>query len=122
MPLISLDKVKSSRAARGDGALQQAYAPDSMPAPIANFDGVSNVDGVHPPDTQGDIGYDPATNKKYYVQWVNLAYQIWDVTNPAEPIARLTSPANGNTLWAGFGGYCETTNDGDPITLFDQDE
>ena len=28
--------------------------------------------------------------------------------------------AAGNTLWSGFGGPCENTNDGDPIVLFDQ--
>ena len=31
----------------------------------------------------------------------------------------MLGPVNGNTLWNGFGGPCETTNDGDPITLFD---
>ncbi len=26
----------------------------------------------------------------------------------------------GNTIWSGFGGYCQTTNHGDPIVLYDQ--
>ena len=30
------------------------------------------------------------------------------------------APTNGNVLWAGTGTACETSNDGDPITLFDQ--
>ncbi len=89
-----------------------------MPLPLSNFDGISNRNSVLPPDTQGDIGYDPATGKKYYVQWVNLSYQMWDVTNSSAPISVL-GPVNGNTLWNGFGGVCETTNDGDPVTLFD---
>src|SRR5258706_1268632 len=89
-----------------------------MPPPEASFDGVDNVSGVLPPDTQGDIGYDPATGKKYYVQWVNLAFQVWDVTNPIAPVS-LYGPAAGNTPWAGTGTICATHNDGDPITQFD---
>jgi len=98
----------------------QAAAPvgSAMPSTGANFDGVSNIDGVLPPDTQGAIGIDPATNKKYYVQWVNLSFQIWDVTNPAAPVS-VYGPAAGNTLWAGTGTICESNNDGDPVTLFD---
>ncbi len=84
-----------------------------MPAPLTSFDGVSNVNGVHPPDTQGDIGYDPATGTKYYVQWVNLSFAVWDVTGTP---TKIYGPVNGNTLWQGFGGACETTNHGDPIT------
>ncbi len=90
----------------------------SMPAYIANFEGVNNVNSVYPPDTQGDIGIDPATNKKYYIQWVNLSFQIWDVTTPATPVS-VYGPAAGNTLWSGAGGICESNNNGDPITLFD---
>jgi hypothetical protein len=90
----------------------------SMPATEANFEGVNNVSGVLPPDTQGDVGYDPGTGTKYYVQWVNLAFEIWNVTNPAAPVS-LYGPAAGNTLWNGFGGICEANNDGDPITQFD---
>ncbi len=44
----------------------------AMPTPIVNFAGVSNVSGVLPPDTQGDVG------PNHYVQWVNLAYSIYD--------------------------------------------
>jgi len=32
----------------------------------------------------------------------------------------LYGPAANNTLWTGFGGDCETDNDGDPIVLHDQ--
>jgi hypothetical protein len=90
----------------------------AMPAPVANFEGVNNVNAVLPPDTQGDVGNDPATNKKYYVQWVNLAFEIWDVTNPAS-IVSVYGPAAGNTLWGGTGTICASHNDGDPITQFD---
>jgi hypothetical protein len=98
--------------------VQREAGGESMPAPTANFEGVNNVNGVLPPDSQGDIGFDPANSKKYYVQWVNLSFQIWDVTDPASPLS-LVGPVAGNTLWSGFGGLCETHNDGDPLTRFD---
>jgi hypothetical protein len=100
----------------GDQALQTLNGLLAMPAPLSNFDGVSNIAGVAPPDTQGDIGYDPNTGKKYYIQWVNLHFAIWDVTNTP---TQVLGPLAGNVLWSGFGTKCETTNDGDPITLFD---
>ena len=34
--------------------------------------------------------------------------------------AVLRLPTPGNALWAGFGGPCETNNDGDPIVQYDQ--
>ncbi|GAB4500570.1 MAG: hypothetical protein Fur0035_01100 [Anaerolineales bacterium] len=89
-----------------------------MPAADANFDGVNNVSGVLPPDTQGDMGWDPGTGTKYYIQWVNLAFEIWDVTNAAAPVS-LYGPAAGNTLFTSLGGICAANNDGDPITQFD---
>ncbi len=95
----------------------QAQAPQTSSINlINNFEGIYNLDGVYPPDTQGDIGYDPNTGKKYYIQWVNLHYAIWDVTVTPTLVV---GPLAGNTLWSGFGGNCATTNDGDPITLYD---
>ncbi|CAG0926347.1 hypothetical protein TFLX_00020 [Thermoflexales bacterium] len=106
-----------------DPVIQQHASVDAMPAPQANFEGISQSDQrsvslvtLTPPDTVGDIGYDPATGKRYYVQWVNLAYSVWDVTGT--PQRSLLS--KGSALWGGFGWPCETTNDGDPIVLFDQ--
>ncbi len=112
---------KTSQQSTGSfdaSVVQNMSVLSSMPEPIANFEGVNNVNGVLPPDTQGDIGYDPNTGKKYYVQWVNLSFQIWDVTDP-EAVVSLYGPAAGNTLWSGTGTICDYNNDGDPITLFD---
>ncbi len=103
-----------------DKALAYPETPQAMPAFLANFEGVGNVFGVLPPDTNGDIGYDPGNGKKYYVQWVNLALQMWDVTNPAAPVALLGSPIPGNLIWSSNpGSVCANNNDGDPIVLFD---
>ena len=121
MPLQSLykgDKTGALAVSDKDLAVQDWNGVSAMPAPLANFDGIYNTYSVAPPDTQGDIGYDPATGKKYYVQWVNLGYAVWDVTDVTSP-TQVLAPRNGNTLWTGFGGQCETNNDGDPITLYD---
>jgi len=92
-----------------DPVLQSWQGRANMPAPISNFDGVDNVNGVLPPDTNGDVG------PNHYVQWVNLSFAIWNKSGTL-----LYGPAAGNTLWTGFGGICETNNDGDPIVLYDQ--
>jgi len=106
-----------------DPVVQSQTSADAMPAPQANFEGVSQAEQssvsqstVTPPDTVGDIGYDPATGQRYYVQWVNLAYSVWNVTGVPQRLLL----AKGSALWGGFGGPCATTNDGDPIVLFDQ--
>ena len=111
-------KGKESGRQRPASIVQDRLIRNAMPAAAASFEGIGNVSGVLPPDTQGDIGWDPATGKKYYVQWVNLAYQMWDVTVPAAPVS-LVGPVAGNTLWTGMGGLCESHNDGDPLTRFD---
>ncbi|GAB3452754.1 hypothetical protein GCM10027321_01910 [Massilia terrae] len=83
------------------------------------FDGVGNgftgpqgtytVDSA-PPDTNGAVG---ATQ---YVQWVNEAFAVFDKTTGKV----VYGPVAGNTLWTGFGGPCETHNDGDPIVKYDR--
>jgi hypothetical protein len=75
----------------------------------ANFEGVSNLDSVYPPNPNGDVG----TND--YVQMVNLHFAIYSKTGTLR-----YGPAAGNTLWTGFGGPCETTNDGNPVVLYDK--
>jgi hypothetical protein len=98
-----------------DSVIQSVNYPAALPALQNNFEGQSFTIAF-PPDTVGDIGYDPHTGRRYYVQWVNLSYTIWDVTSTPE----IKYTATGNTLWSGFGGPCEDRNDGDPIVLFDQ--
>ncbi len=46
----------------------------------------------------------------------NLHFAIYSKTG-----ALLYGPVANNTLWSGFGGDCQTDNDGDPIVLYDQD-
>jgi hypothetical protein len=88
----------------------QAPAP-KMPA-ATSFAGLSNADNfpidVIPPDTEGDVG--PSD----YVEFVNLAFAIYSKSG-----TKLYGPADGRTLWAGFGGACEIQDDGDPIVQYD---
>ena len=75
---------------------------------------------VAPPDTTGDVG------PNHYVQWVNLRYSIYTLArNPLnnEIIAFNLVPGfpkQGNVVWQGFGGRCQSDNDGDPIVQYDQ--
>ena len=94
----------------------------SYAQPRAATDGVSVDPGarVSPPDTTGDIG------PNHYVQWVNLRYAVYNVLR--DPVTNQISgfstvpgfPKNGNVIWQGFGGPCESMNDGDPIVQYDQ--
>ncbi len=93
--------------------LLQAPAPAPLAATLGqNFDGVGvpnySVTGA-PPDTNGAVG---ATQ---YVQWVNTAFAVFDKGG-----SRVYGPADGSTLWQGFGGPCETENSGDAIALYDK--
>ena len=120
VPYFNLPKAKSSNAigSRDMGIVQQNRpVGPGMPGTEFNFDGIANPNGYLPPDTNGDIGYDPATGKKYYMQWVNASLAVWDVTTQPETL--VMGPMNGNLIWSGFGGLCETHNDGDPIVLYD---
>src|SRR5206468_9068598 len=81
-----------------------------MPGPAGSFEGGANVNGVLPPDTTGAAG------PNHYVQWVNLSFSIYDKATGA----RIHGPAAGNTLWQSLGAPCGTSNDGDPVVLYDR--
>src|SRR5215203_5361770 len=49
----------------------QRTAKHDMPSPLQSFDGVSNLCGCYPPDTEGDVG------PNHYMQWVNVHYAIY---------------------------------------------
>ena len=86
----------------------------NIPAPSTSWAGIASAGAggggcnCAPPDPNGDVGLN------YYVQTVNTAFQIWNKSG-----ASLYGPANINTIWSGFGGACQTRNDGDPIVLYD---
>jgi hypothetical protein len=93
-----------------DPVVQRSAAKDQIPPPIQNFDGVNNLCGCYPPDTEGDVG------PNHYMQWVNVHYAIYSKTGQL-----LVGPLPGNTLFqGGQSPYCGSHNNGDPIVLYDQ--
>ena len=96
-----------------DPVVQSTPELPSIPGPSNSVEGISNVNGVLPPDTNGDVG------PNHFVQMVNLSFAVYSKGTPTTPPALLYGPAAANTLWSGFGGPCETTNDGDPIVRYD---
>lgn len=79
--------------------------------PIVNVAGTGNINGVYPPDTDGDVGPD------HYFQMINLSFAIYDKQG-----TKIYGPVANSTLWSGFPGPWSGTNDGDPVILYDQIE
>jgi len=92
-----------------DPGLQQKMGEKGARGPIVNIDGTGNVNGVYPPDTDGDVG------PNHYFQMINLSFAIYDKAGN-----KLYGPANNSTLWQGFIGPWTGTNDGDPVVLYDE--
>jgi subtilase family serine protease len=96
-----------------DPVVQNVPAVVTIPTPGRSFEGLGNLNGVLPPDTNGDVG------PNHFVQSVNLSFAIYSKGSPASAPTLLYGPAPSNTVWSGFGGPCETRNDGDPIVRYD---
>jgi hypothetical protein len=99
-----------------DPVVQSVSGPLVSTTAGLNFAGVGNGDygfavNSVPPDTNGAVG---ATQ---YVQWVNASFAVFDKATGAIATG---FPKTGNTLWSGFGGGCQTNNDGDPIVQYDK--
>jgi hypothetical protein len=92
-----------------DPIVQGTAGRPDIPAPLVSFNGPSNLSGVQPPDPVGDVG------PNHYVAMSNLSFAVYSKSG-----ALLLGPLPNNTLWAGFGGDCQTDNSGDPIVIYDQ--
>ena len=95
-----------------DPVIQHTFESTApMPLPILNFDGMDDtLCACAPPDTNGAVG------ETQYVQMTNSGYQVFDKTTGATTLG----PKATSTIWAGFGGVCETGGAGDPIVMYDQ--
>ena len=100
----------------GDGALQSALLPATIPSTQANFEGLSNQDNfnifggrVNPPDPDGEVG------PNNYVEMVNLTFAVFDKSGNM-----LLGPVDTGTLWSGFAVPDCTEPSGDPVVLYDQ--
>ena len=93
-------------------SLNVQTAPTGTLAPpiTFSFNGLSigNGGGGVPPDTNGDVS--PA----HYIQWINTS---WTIMNKVTGVR--SAPVAGNSFWSGFGGPCQTENDGDPLAVWD---
>ncbi|MEA3477296.1 MAG: T9SS type A sorting domain-containing protein [Bacteroidota bacterium] len=101
---------RNSPANATDGAVQQVYGTRSSRGPVIGIEGIGNVDGVVPPDTDGEVG------PNHFFQMINLSFAIWDKDGNI-----LYGPVDNSTLWNGFIGPWTGTNDGDPIVLYDEE-
>jgi len=108
-----------------DGALQNFSAHGGALAPTPGGGAASGILGVGkgfsgpngsftvqyaPPDTDGAVG---ATQ---YVQVVNTGMAVFDKATGAV----VKGPIPTSALWSGFGGLCETDNDGDATVVYDK--
>lgn len=98
-----------------DPVAQPDFGASLTPAPTLTFEGQSDDDNavvaggrVVPPDTNGDVG------PTRYLQFINLILAVYDKAGN-----RVFGPIAGNAIWDGFGGICESNNDGDPIAMYD---
>jgi hypothetical protein len=87
-----------------DLIVQRSQPKKLVTTPGLSFDGVPGV-SYKVPDTNGAVG---ATQ---YVQWVNTRYAVYNKTTGK----KVLGPVAGNAFWQGFGGPCQSTNDGDII-------
>lgn len=92
-----------------DPVVQAWPGLEAMPAPGVDFEGINNIAGYYPPDPSGAIGPD------HFVEWINVHMAIYSRTG-----TQLWGPLPGNTIWTGFGGPCDSCNDGDPVVLYDR--
>jgi hypothetical protein len=102
---------------RRDPVVQSAPGVGSAPTLGTGFDGIGqgftgpagtfSVTGA-PPDTNAAVG------STQVVEIVNTAFAVFSKTGTV-----LFGPAATNTLWSGFGGSCQTTNDGDGVVRYD---
>jgi hypothetical protein len=108
-----------------DGARQTSPRPfpgaGPTPAPSLSVEGLDENDNIAqgqpaivPPDVNGDIGLDENGNR-IYIQYINLVWAVYDGATGA----LADGPFDGNSFWSGFGGSCQTNNDGDPVVLYD---
>jgi uncharacterized repeat protein (TIGR01451 family) len=85
------------------------------PSPSASFLGLdfANWGAGHPPDTNGDVG------PTYFIETVNTSIGIYDKSTGT----RVAAFTFNSLMHEGeFGNLCDTSNDGDPVVLYDSFE
>ena len=96
-----------------DPVVQNTVGPSASAPAGTSFDGVAvGAPGCNcaPPDTEMAVG------PNHIVQWVNTDWAVFDKTG----VMQAGYPKAGNSFWTGFGGDCESHNNGDPIMQYDR--
>lgn len=103
--------------------VQTRVGPSAAPTATNNFDGLGNgfvgpqgtmTVQYAPPDTNGAVG------PQDYVQIVNVNFAVFNKDPGRGAVGSVRyGPVAINTLWTGFGGLCQTDNDGDPTVVYD---
>jgi hypothetical protein len=114
-PLHPIHALKANATNPPDGAVQTNTSTALATTAGLNFEGLGQGEygftpNAAPPDTNASVG------STQVVEWVNESFAIFNKSTGA----LVDGPITGNTLWSGFGGGCETNNDGDPIVHFDR--
>src|SRR5690348_9278985 len=119
----SLKPVKHGKSNHLNPNIQSQIGPFAAPSTSNNFDGVGNgftgPQGTFsvasaPPDTNGAVG------PQDYVQTVNTDFAVFNKDPGRGAVGTVRyGPVAINTLWSGFGGLCQTDNDGDPTVAYD---
>ena len=94
-----------------DPVIQSKFGDRKIPATSANFEGIfAGQQGptYAPPDPNGTVG------PNNYFEIANAAIGIYSKTGTQQKVVAT------NTLWQGFGGGCETNDDGDGTVVYDQ--
>src|SRR5215469_1656575 len=92
-----------------------AVTTNDVPSFGQNFEGVGNLNGVFPPDTNMAVGPNDV------VQTVNFSFAVYSKQG-----STLLGPETLGTLWQGFGGACDPSadpsaaNGGDVVALYDE--
>ncbi len=121
LPELPLPASRTLRSDRPDPVTQVAPATRDASSPAApaapttgfNFEAIAGTSSF-PPDNNGSVGNDQ------YVETVNSRYQVWSLNRITKVATSILGPVNINTLWASFGGACQTQNSGDPVVLYDK--
>jgi hypothetical protein len=109
-----------SGASGPEGSLVDVKGPlvySEQPDLLQIFEGGNNDDNASafgfilaPPDTIGEVG------PNHFVQMINLLTEVFNKDG-----STALGPFPTNAFFAGLGGNCEISNNGDPIVLYDEE-
>src|SRR6266571_8213375 len=98
--------------------IQRSASTLAAPATLLNFDGIGNgFSGPQGSFTVSSAPPDPnsAVGPNHIVETVNTDLAVFDKSGTA-----VYGPVPINTLWSGFGGGCQTNDDGDATVSYDR--